>query len=164
MSIHNGSEYHDKFLQHRSSFPSLLFTSLPFLPFLVFLVFLNILISIDRAIAPGSQSTVLPFNLSHIPLPCLCHAGYTMSAPTNQAVQVTQPVNANNPLQQVNFQQQAAFHRLVTFCDHLWRLYQAQIDNGIKNSVTVSAAHYNTIDDQGIQIISSRYRFVSLSS
>lgn len=87
-----------------------------------------------------------------------------MSAPTNQAVQLAQPVNANNPLQQVNFQQQAALNRLVALCDRLWRLYQAQIDSGIKNSVTVSAAHYNTIDDQGIQLISSRYRFVSLSS
>ncbi|KAL8792602.1 MAG: hypothetical protein Q9195_004825 [Heterodermia aff. obscurata] len=80
-----------------------------------------------------------------------------MSAPTNQPAQLAQPANANNPPQQVNFQQQAALQRLVAVCNRLWRLYQAQIDSGIKNSVIVRAAHYNTIHDQGIQIISSRF-------
>lgn len=95
-----------------------------------------------------------------------------MSTPPNQinAVQQAhingsaQPINASNQLHQLNPQQQTALRTLVSFCDRLWRFYQAHLNNGIANYVIVTPAHYNIVGESGLKIISSRYRFVLLSS
>lgn len=75
-----------------------------------------------------------------------------------------QPIIASSQLHLLNHQQQTALRTLVSSCDRLWRFYQAHLNNGTANHVIVTPAHYNIVGDSGLKIISSRYRFVLLSS
>lgn len=87
-----------------------------------------------------------------------------MAAPPNH-FNVAQFVNGNNPHQQLivpqlNAQQQAALINTTNIIDRLWRLHQGAINNGTKNYITVAAGHYNMIGEEGLKVISKRYRFV----